>query len=122
MSDFHVKKLIEEFNQTGNEIPPEQFFMSFFAYIDCLESNDFAFNGEGSYFGKQVTISEDNPFARDYLLEFEVVYDKCNIVVYTANHNGFWVKPYSSIKSDHPKFNNYHNMLVSILRSKFGLE
>ena len=116
----NLLKMTHEFN-SGHEINQNDFFPDFLAYIDTLSSNDFVFNGEGSYFGKQITVIEDNYFAREDLLCFEVAYDNTQIVIYTANHNGFWVKPYCTVNHDNTMFKAFYRIFVNIMKDKFGL-
>jgi|LakMenEpi03Aug12_release.lakeMendotaPanAssembly.Ray.scaffolds.fasta_scaffold489415_2 hypothetical protein len=57
---------------------------------------------EGSYYGKQATlyISDRPAFVStgENVISFELCWDYNNITIYTNNHNGFWVPPYSTDK------------------------
>ncbi|SDZ81843.1 hypothetical protein SAMN05192529_102116 [Arachidicoccus rhizosphaerae] len=63
------------------------------------------FNGDGSYFGKQLTMTEDARYVRpDPLLNFEISYSTEQISIYDGNHNGFWTPEYIKLKRGDDSF------------------
>lgn len=115
------KELIELVERNSPNNDQYKFFELFLVYIKSLTSNDFTFDGEGSYFGNQITVCQKLRFGGISLLDFEVAYDDNQIVVYTANHHGFYVRPYCCIKNDDSRFNVFLKEFKNTIASKFGL-
>jgi hypothetical protein len=89
------------------------------------DKRDIEFNGEGAYFGKQITIREGSTFGsiNENSVEIEVAYDftSGHIVIYTANHGGFWVKPFLEIKNTHSEYPALKAALHRMLTDYFGV-
>jgi hypothetical protein len=118
----HIKEFIEITSKGEKPEVDEEFIYSFTEFLSLrIEDLDIIGVGEGAYFGKQIVVAENTPFANDST-DIEIAYDKNNIVVYTARHNGFWVPPYISIKSDHPLFGHVRTNLINFIKVKMGLE
>jgi hypothetical protein len=106
-----------------------QFFIDFFkSYTNSSKNDnrDIEFDGEGAYFGKQISIREGS-FTFGYpttdATEIEVAYDFVagNICIYTDNHNGFWVNPYLSIDATHSEYPKLKEALHKMLLDYFGV-
>jgi len=54
---------------------------------------------DGSYFGRQCSIAFSESPIMGTSIELEIAWDNTNIAVYTANHNGYWVAPYTTNKN-----------------------
>lgn len=122
MSNVLLKELVNNFQKTGVECTSNAyFFEAFLIYINSLDSNAFSFDGDGAYFGKQITVCEKYPFKCDTDLDFEVAYSIDEIVVYSANHGGYYVIPYCTLLSCNEKFEEYSKRFFNILKNKFGL-
>lgn len=91
----------------------------FLEYLDGLDVTNLQFDGEGSYFGKQVTLHE-NYFGCSSL-GFEVAYDTHLIKVYTNKHNGFWVPEYICMSAKHEDFERVYKPFMAYLRKSFGV-
>ena len=96
------------------------------AFSKCLlEANyeDFTFDGDGAYFGKQVTWEVDSQYwgIRDPHLNFEIAYPDKEIRVYDGRNNGFWVCEYISMNKDHESFNYLKEALFQKLQEVFGM-
>lgn len=78
---------------------------------------------DGSYFGKQIVIGDKRRYFSGDDIKIEIAYDKNNIVVYTANHDGFWVPPYISLSSvnNDVTFYNVQAFLYNFIRTKMGI-
>lgn len=97
-------------------------FIEFLNGID--DEQDVEWDGEGSYFGKQVTIRKNNRYLTGVRspLQFEVAYQKDYCVrVYTARHNGFWTPEYIDMKTDMEGYKELETALFNCLRRIFGL-
>lgn len=110
LSGIKPNNEIEFFNEFVNFISPENF-----------ENLDFEFDGDGSYFGKQFTISIYNNRQRGYLLQFEVVYSQNKISVYTANNNGYWTPEYICIEKGVHFFEELQTKISKLLFHFFGI-
>ncbi len=88
-----------------------------------FDERDVTFDGDGAYFGKQITINVGSTWRMSSVsdLDFEIAYDHSQIVIYTANHNGFWVEPFVSMTHHHPEFFKMRRALYSLLMRVFGL-
>ena len=128
MSETTLSDLVEKFKTNDNRFDHEIFINTFMAWLEAgIESDDIEieFDGNGAYFGKQVTIknSEHALYYDPHSLSFEIAYDINNIVIYTARHNGFWVNPYFSISSekDTSRFYFVYYNLIGHIKKLFGL-
>jgi hypothetical protein len=108
------------------------FFIDFFkSYTNSStrDNRDIQFDGEGAYFGKQISIREGS--ANRYgmhtyeteVTQIEVAYDFVagNICIYSDNHNGFWVNPYLSITQYHSEYPKLKEALHKMLLDYFGV-
>lgn len=101
----------------------EEFIKLFIDFLrdeqDELEIFEIA---DGAYFGKQITIGDKHRYYSSTEIRLEIAYDDNNIVVYTANHNGYWVPPYISLTSkDGVTFYNVRAFLFIFIRTKMGI-
>jgi hypothetical protein len=109
---------IEEEEKPCNE---DDFINPFIELLNNADSYsyDLSFDGDGSYFGKQITISfykkEYHPFC------FEVAYSQKNISVYTANHHSYWTPEYVRLTSKDARFEEIKKPLFEFLLQAFGL-
>ena len=95
-------------------------------FIDLItkldDERDISFDGEGSYFGKQITLHlNSGVWIGDPLIHFEIAYSQNQIRVYTANHHGFWNPEYLSMSNEHPRFEEVKKPLFKLLYKVFGL-
>lgn len=99
------------------------FIDEFIKLITNLEDDrDIQFDGDGSYFGKQITLHLDSGiWIGDPLIHFEIAYSQTEISVYSAKHNGFWYPEYLSISNEHPRFKEVINPFFKLLYRVFGL-
>lgn len=102
-----------------------EFINGFLELLQTLEDDrDISFDGEGSYFGKQVTLSYGaGVWVRDRELSFEICYSRDTISVYRADHDGFWVPEYLYLKSGKDKeYITVSNILFPLLKRVFGVD
>lgn len=101
----------------------EDFFIdNFILFIRGIDDcNDFQFEGDGSYFGKQVSITKDRPYTHRQLLSFEICYNGNNISIYTGNHNGFWTPEFVNMDSKHLRFKELKCALHDTIYKLIGL-
>ena len=83
-------------------------------------SSDVTFDGEGSYFGKQVTISKDTNY-RISNYGFEIAYSDNHIRVYTSNHHGFQVPEFIDLYDKDEDFKELKELLNTKLKELLGL-
>lgn len=119
-----LKKYIKEWNyfegiKPQNDTNFIKMFIDFISKID--DSNDIEFDGDGSYFGKQVSIVYNRHYNCDFYLNFEVAYYKSKISVYSGKHNGFWTPEFIIIDSEHEFFEQLYSQLHKTLLWAFGL-
>jgi len=108
----------------GNKPCNEDLFIN--EFIDLItnlsDDRDVTFDGDGSYFGKQVTLHlNSGVWIGDPLVYFEIAYSQTQISVYKANHEGFWVPEFISMYNGHPRFEELRNALLKLLYKVFGL-
>lgn len=95
-------------------------FIQFFNNIE--DENDVEFEGDGSYFGKQINIMYNRLYSYNRNSIFiEIAYNYDKISIYTAEHNGFWVPEYIKIDKSHKRFKELQNSLYDLLRKVFGV-
>lgn len=95
-------------------------------FIDLLnkidDDRDISFDGEGSYFGKQITLHwNGGVWVGDPLIHFEIAYSESHISVYKADHQGFWTPEYLSMSHKDSRFNEVKKHLFKLLYRVFGL-
>lgn len=128
MSKVDVEQELKNYIRNWNTIKgvkPENESVFISLFTDWLFEKDgdleFEFQGEGSYFGKQISINKTAYF--NYTdLNFEIAYDKDHIRIYTGNHNGFWVPEYVDITSENDHFAYLQNALMDFIKLKVGIE
>jgi hypothetical protein len=123
-------------SMTPKDLAPDsmdmiKFFIDFFTaytFSPKADKRDIEFNGEGAYFGKQITIREGsaNRFGWNDIgevTEVEVAYDftSGHICIYTANNDGFWVKPFLELKDTHSEYPKLKDALHRMLSDYFGV-
>ncbi len=107
--------------------PPKnepQFIALFLDYIRNIEDErDVEFNGEGSYFGKEISIVENSMFpVYDESGGFEIAYQKdYKISVYRHDNHGFWTPEYLALTPKDDFFIEVQTTLFSLLQRVFGL-
>lgn len=122
-----IVKYVKDWNILEGVKPEnnEHFILHFIILLNTMENDsDISFQGEGSYFGKQVGIAIDQSFGWSRPLPeltFEIAYSNRQIVVYSGNHNGFWHPPYISLKEGEPLFIDLQKALYLRLSKAFGL-
>ena len=118
---MNLKEYINNWNSL--EIKPENEYVFIDLFVDYLGSidnhSDVHFEGEGAYFGKQVSVYKDRNYMGDNTFNFEIAYDKNHIRVYTGNHNGFWTPEYMDISSAHKKWDKVSGVFFPLLREVF---
>lgn len=101
----------------------EEFIQLFTDFLFKEEENyDIVDINDGAYFGKQIVIKNNRRYFSGPEVELEIAYDSSTIVVYTANHNGFWVPPYISLSHKHEKFAYVKESLMTFIKTKMGIE
>lgn len=100
-------------------------FIKFFWPDDEKEFVDMwiTFEGDGSYFGKQISMEEDNRWEMkpDDLLSLEISHSQDKISVYTGNHHGFWTPEYIKLKRGDPYFLQLRESLYKRIADFTGL-
>lgn len=103
----------------------EQDFYELFTELlkSDLDAQDFEFDGDGSYFGKQVSLNVGSSYSYGFrnTLSFEIAYSNNLIRVYTGNHNGFWTPEYINMDNSDERFNHLKSVLFTKLQEVFGL-
>jgi len=104
--------LIENIKPENEEIFINN-FIEMCKNIDDIRDIDF---DEGSYGGKQIRIILDNAYFGDPYINFEIVYyTNERIVVYSGNHNGYWVPEFIDIDKNHQKFIDLQKSIFDII-------
>jgi hypothetical protein len=108
-----------ESNRPSNE---DAFITLFIAYLKSLDdSADIEFEGEGSYFGRQIKVRKDSAYInRDP--GFEISYCATIISVYRSDHEGYWVPEYLKLNQGDARFNEVKTALVETMMTLFGLK
>ena len=121
-----LKKYIQDWQKVENIKPKNEtkFIKLFISFLEQIEDDrDIEFEGEGAYFGKQVSIGLHRATAgTDQYLDFEIAYDNKQISIYTGKHEGFWTPEYVRIDRQHNWFVPLQKQLKATLMSAFGLE
>lgn len=102
----------------------ERFIATFLICLRAADYEDFCFDGDGSYFGKQVTwsVGSGHWIKLDRNLNFEIAYSESQIRVYSANNNGYWVSEYISVTKGDIYFEDVYLTLKDKLLEVFGLK
>ena len=122
-----LEKLENEINSFWNSLDRTkncvEMLKPFLDFLDLItDERDVTFDGEGSYFGKQITINYNSQYNSRNPFQFEIAYDfEDKISIYTANNNGFWVPEYFVLIESHPDFEETKNKLNEFLKRIFGL-
>lgn len=87
------------------------------------DDREVEFDGEGAYFGKQVTLRPFSYYGKGPReLEFEMAYSPDYISIYTANHHGFWNPEYVKVdRKMHTAFYEIYPVLMTFLKGAFGI-
>lgn len=86
------------------------------------DDREVTFDGEGAYFGKQVTLEPFSFFGKSpRQLRFEMAYSDTLIKVYTATHDGYWNPEYLSMGKDDVNFEDVKGEVFKFLHRVFGL-
>jgi hypothetical protein len=101
----------------------EEFIVLFYKLLAGFpDEREVSFDGEGSYFGKQVTLEPFSYYGRPpSQLRFEVAYSHGSIRVYSANHNGFWYPEFIRMSKGDVGFDSLKGVLFNFLEGVFGL-
>jgi hypothetical protein len=100
----------------------KEFIDLFYKLFLDYDDRELEFNGEGSYFGKQVTLYPDSMYGKTHRnMRFEVSYNKERISVYSGNHNGFWVPEFINITKNEPEGEALILAFLNFLTGVFGL-
>lgn len=98
------------------------FIEEFSKMLPKLETCDISYDGDGSYFGQQVSVVFGSYGMRpDRNLCFEIAYSQDEIRVYDGNNEGFWTPEYLSLKKGQENFDTIKELLFSNLMRLFGL-
>lgn len=104
---------------SGKKPCNEQVFIDMF--IKFLDPDlCFEFDGDGAYFGKQITISR-SPYMGYDALTFEIAYSNNTIRIYDGNNNGYWVPEYVNMTHTDERFDNLKNILFNFIKQQIGI-
>lgn len=120
-------ELVKTFNPSVDEESEQIFSTNFLklfqeCLIKCSEDVYIEFQGEGAYFGKQITLSFNGFYhmCNDPIeLNFEMAYDFSTeqFVIYRANHHGYWIPSFCSGKMT----KEFQNIFRNTLLNAFGI-
>jgi hypothetical protein len=102
---------IEHWNKIDGIKPQNEpkFIELFIDFMQSLDdSGDIDFEGDGSYFGKQIKVYKDRNYSRHYGYGFEIAYCDSIISVYKDNHEGFWTPEYIRVRN--VEDNDFHKV------------
>jgi len=109
-----------------NEIKPVNEDTFLYTFIDLLntydECREVSFDGEGSYFGKQISFDVGSYYGGRGLLDFEIAYSRDKISVYDGRNNGYWVPEYICLDNKDERFKDLKNALSDFLNKMFGMD
>lgn len=87
------------------------------------DEREITFDGEGAYFGKQVTIEPFSFYGKSARqLAFEIAYSNDIIRVYNADHHGFWNPEFINMDKSNIDFEDLKRELFDFLTKIFGLK
>jgi hypothetical protein len=120
LSNYVIKWIAIDGLKPSNE---QEFFDLFIKLLeDYPDDREITFDGDGAYFGKQVTLEPFSYHSRARReLRFEVAYSETTIRVYSANHEGFWYPEFISMDNTNPGFIALKITLFNFLKNAFGL-
>ena len=99
------------------------FIDEFCVLLSKTDNNDITYDGEGSYFGNQVSIKFESQYRKpDRNLCFEIAYSRNEIRVYDFYNEGYWTPEYLSIQKGEQYFDLIEHHLFKNLVRLFGLE
>lgn len=82
----------------------KEFIADFIAFMKSKDVSHYEFEGDNDYCGFTALIHDIPPrYCYGRNVSFEFAYDKDFVKIFTANHNGFWVPEYISLKCDEAK-------------------
>jgi hypothetical protein len=114
------KKLIQLIDSCSTK--SDDFTHTFIEFLKNLEVEFVEFNGDGYYWGKQITIDTvSTPFTTKGVC-FELEYSPSRIVVYTGLHNGYYPESYLNLQLGEYLFDELQMALSSLLSKVFGLD
>lgn len=96
-----------------------EMFIEFLNGVD--DERDISFDGDGSYFGKQITVIQNWPYGSDRGYGFEISYCSKIISVYTAAHDGYWTPEFIKLEIGEPYFDELKKALHDTMYKLFGL-
>lgn len=124
-----MEKQLESYIQNWQEaegikpINEQVFYDLFLEFIKTIDANEIDFDGNGSYFGSQVSIYKDRNYTYRPYLYFEISYEiDHKISIYTGVHSGFWTPEYIRMTPDDDRFNLLQSTLIDSLAKAFGLK
>lgn len=125
-TDFEtLKQYIREWNDIEGIKPKnEPLFMTEFVKLlqNYPDERDVQFDGDGSYFGKQVTLTPFSFWGKTSPeLNFEVAYDKSEIRIYSGRNEGFWWPEFVRITNVDSDFKPLYDVLIGFLKNVFGV-
>ena len=110
-------KLIDSYSTKSDD-----FTLAVIEFLKNVPVEFVEFNGEGSYWGKQIIIdTASTPFTSKGVC-FELVYSPSQIIVYTGLHNGYYVESYLNLMLGEYLFDELQKALTSLLSKVFGLD
>jgi hypothetical protein len=100
----------------------KEFIDLFYKLFLDYDDREIEFNGEGSYFGKQVTLMPDRTWGKTHRnLRFKVAYSMDKISVYSANNEGFWCPEFIRLTKGDNEFDALILAWFNFLTGVFGL-
>src|SRR4051812_12696399 len=107
MDDFKpLIDYIDNWNLIDGQKPNnEPTFLIWFVKLiqNYPDDREISFDGDGSYFGKQVTLEPFSFYGKSpRQLCFEVAYSNDNICVYKKDHHGFWTPCFIAMDKQNP--------------------
>ena len=120
LSDYISQwKLIEGIKPKNDKL----FIDEFCVLLSKTDNYDITYDGEGSYFGNQVSIKFESQYRKcDRNLCFEIAYSRNEIRVYDYHNEGYWTPEYLSLKKGEQYFDLIEYHLFKNLTRLFGLE
>lgn len=99
----------------------KSFIQDFIKAVNSFDDfSKFSFDGENCYGGRQITIDLTDGYLQRHP-KFEIAYTITSLVVYNANHNGYWVQPFISVSRDEQEYDQIMTALRSMMRRVIGL-
>ena len=116
-----LKEYIENWNAVDGIKPDndEVFIKGFIKYLESEETKEVTFDGDGAYFGKQVSIQPYYSYFPEQYQCYEIAYGDGKIVIYNGMHNGFWVPPYATLKEGDEYYDMVCKSFFNLLKKTF---